>query len=260
MDINSEQYYLGIIKYINDVTHTGRCKIHVFGLTDDIPEETLPWFVPASSTIFSANGAGSLSVPKVGTVVKVKFADTNIYSGEYYAVENIDPALAAEIEDDYENTQVVMYDSVAKIAIIYQPMSGLKIFYNGAMVLLDPNGNIQLKHQNNTNVIEINENEINITTASTVDSQTGEVHSSNSTARINIASENEINLSAPTVNILSNNIKLGKGADNHIAIAERVENALKELASAIIAKTPQGPPTLAANTWSHIRSTTITGN
>ena len=260
MEINTEQDYLGVIRYVNDVTHTGRCKIHVLGLTDGIEDSMLPWFVPASSNIFSANGAGSLSVPKIGTVVKVKFANADIYSGQYYSIENIDPAMVEEIKDDYENTQVILYDSVAKIAILYQPMTGLKIFYNGASMIIDPNGNIQLKHKNNSNVVELNENEINITTAASVDSQTGEVQSTNSTARINIASENEINLSAPTVNILSNNIKLGKGANNHIAIAERVENALKEIAAAVIAKTPQGPPTLAANTWAHIRSSVISGN
>ena len=260
MEINTEQDYLGIVKYIDDVTHTGRCKIYVMGLTDGLTDDVLPWFVPASSNIFSANGAGSLSVPRIGTAVKVKFANPDIYSGEYYAIENIDPAMVEEIKDDYESTQVILYDSIAKIAILYQPMTGLKIFYNGASMIIDPNGNIQLKHKNNSNVVELNENEINITTAATVDSQTGERQASNSTARINIASENEINLSAPTVNILSNNIKLGKGADNHIAIAERVENALKELATCIMAKTPQGPPTLGANTWAQIRSSVISGN
>lgn len=260
MEINNEHDYLGIVKYIGDTTHTGRCKIHVLGLTDGIPDENLPWFVPVSSNVFSANGAGSLSVPRVGTVVKVRFANNDIYSGEYCSVENIDPALVREIEDDYENTQVVLYDSVARIAILYQPMTGLKIYYNGASMIIDPNGNIQLMHQNNTNVIELNENEINISTASNIDTTTGEMGSSNATARINITSENEINLTAPTVNILSNNIKLGKGADMHIAIAERVESALKELANAIIVKTPQGPPTLAANSWNQIRSNVITGS
>ena len=158
--------YIGKVIYNEDTTHTGRCKVRVFGLFDNLKDENIPWFTPMNSSIFSAGGAGSLDVPKIGTIVRVKFSNNDYYSGEYMALQCVDPALVKEIEDDNDGAHVLLYDSDAELVVIYQKMTGLKIYHKGASIILDPTGSIQLKHQNNANVIELNQNNIIITTAS----------------------------------------------------------------------------------------------
>ena len=81
--------YIGRVVYNNDPTFSGRCKIRVFGLFDDLDEGFIPWFAPKNMNIFSSpKGAGSISVPKVGTIVNVRFKN-DIYSGEYTNIQNI---------------------------------------------------------------------------------------------------------------------------------------------------------------------------
>ena len=98
----------------------------------------------------------------------------------------------------------MLYDSDAELVVIYQKMTGLKIYHKGASIILDPTGSIQLKHQNNANVIELNQNNIIITTASS------EGGGNNTTGTINISSGNEINITAPNVNVNAENIKATK--------------------------------------------------
>ena len=72
MDLNKD--FLGRVIYNEDPTFSGRCKVQVFGLFDAFETENIPWFVPQSCSIFSSgNGSGNLSVPKIGTIVRVKF-------------------------------------------------------------------------------------------------------------------------------------------------------------------------------------------
>ena len=226
--------YIGKVIYNEDTTHTGRCKVRVFGLFDELEDEFIPWFTPMNSGVFSAGGAGSLDVPKIGAVVRVKFSNDDYYSGEYVALQNVDPALVKEIEDDYDGTHVLLYDSDAELVVIYQKMTGLKIYHKGASIILDPTGSIQLKHQNNANVIELNQNNIIITTASS------EGGGNNTTGTINISSGNEVNITAPNVNVNAENIKLGKVGNDTVVTANRLRPLLMMIMEELKAKSPYG--------------------
>lgn len=226
--------YIGKVIYNEDTTHTGRCKVRVFGLFDRLEDENIPWFTPMNSAVFSAGGAGSLDVPKIGAIVRVKFSNNDYYSGEYMALQCVDPALVKEIEDDYDGAHVLLYDSDAELVVIYQKMTGLKIYHKGASIILDPTGSIQLKHQNNANVIELNQNNIIITTASS------EGGGNNTTGTINISSGNEINITAPNVNVNAENIKLGKTGNDNIVTANRLRPLLMLILEELKAKSPYG--------------------
>ena len=229
MEANKD--YIGKVVYIDDVTHTGRCKIRVFSLFDYLDDENLPWFTPGNITKFSSDGGGCIDIPKVGSIVKVRFTSNDFYSGEYYALPMLDPLLVKEIEDDYEDTHVLLFDGDQELAVIYQKMSGLKIYHKGSSIIIDPVGNIQLKHQNNSNVIEVNDDQIIIT------SSTG----GNSTGTINISSGNTINLKAPTIHLESNDIRLGAGStENHFVGAKQLEQALSKIANELKFKFPIG--------------------
>ena len=159
--------YLGTVVYNEDPMFAGRCKIQIVCLFDGLTTEELPWIYPQTSSMFSsAYGCGSISVPKIGSIVRVKFHGGDIYSGEYTNIQNIDPALIEEIKNDYQGTHILTFDSEKNLIVGYQPMMGFKIWLNGSMVKVDANGSIQLKHKNNSNVVELNDNKINITTVS----------------------------------------------------------------------------------------------
>ena len=164
--VDTSKDYIGRVVYNQDNTFSGRCKIQVYGVFDELEIEDMPWIYPKASSVFSsARGFGSISVPKIGSIVRVNFHN-DVYSGEYSSIQNIDPALIDEIKDDYENTHVLLYDSDKELIVIYQPMTGYKMSLGGSMIKIDSDGSIQLKHRNNSNVVELTENKINITTAS----------------------------------------------------------------------------------------------
>lgn len=236
-----------------DVTHTGRCKIRVFGLFDELKDEELPWFAPANLHVFSDNGAGNLDVPKNGAIVRVRFPNGDLLSGEYTSVQVVDPALVKEIEDDYKDAHVLLFDGEEDLTIIYQKMTGLKLFHKGASIIMDPNGNIQLKHQNNSNVIELNQNNITITSAN------GGAGGSNASGTIEISSGNTINITGNSaVNVLSDNIKLGTTGGRHVAVAEEVINSFRAMLTLVAKKFPMGTDMLTGESFSNITSNNIT--
>jgi len=53
---------------------------------------------------------------------------------EWYAVNSLDPDLINEIKSDYENTQVLIYDSAIDLSIKYQNATGLIIYYQGSYI------------------------------------------------------------------------------------------------------------------------------
>ena len=91
-----------------------------------------------------------------------------------------------------------------------------------------------MKHQNNANVIELNQNNIIITTASS------EGGGNNTTGTINISSGNEINITAPNVNVNAENIKLGKTGNDNIVTANRLRPILMSIMEELKAKSPYG--------------------
>ena len=251
MKIEANKEYIGKVIYIDDITRSGRCKVRVSGLFSGIPDANIPWFSPKSTASFSGSGGGSLDVPKIGSIVSVTFDRGCVYAGQYTSMANADPALVNEVKEDYEGSHMIMHDSAEQVAVMYQPMSGLKIFHKGASIIIDPNGNIQIKHQNNSNVIEINDGDITIAAGS---SQSG---GSSSSGTINISSTSEINLTAPTINLDGENINLGHAPVKSVVSAEDLIPILNMMKNNIIAKMPYGSPDLAPETFTSISSNNV---
>jgi len=247
--------YIGRVVYNEDPTFSGRCKVRVFGIFDDLKDEDLPWFAPHTSTVFSSGkGFGSLSVPKIDSIVRVQFGNEDPYSGEYTNIQNIDPALIDEIKSDYQNTHVLLYDSEKDVLIIYQPMTGLKLWLAGTLIKLDADGSIQLKHRNNSNVIELNNNTINIVTTGS------DGNGANLDGTINISSGATVNITAPTVNVNADSIALGKNANDKAVKGGQLVKVLQQIVTELNTKFPQGASTLVGKDFSEILSDTVTLN
>ena len=250
--VDTSKDYIGRVVYNQDNTFSGRCKIQVYGVFDELEIEDMPWIYPKTSSVFSsANGFGSISVPKIGSIVRVNFHN-DVYSGEYSSIQNIDPALIDEIKDDYENTHVLLYDSDKELIVIYQPMTGYKMSLGGSMIKIDSDGSIQLKHRNNSNVVELTENKINITTASDGGTETN--------GEINISAGATINITAPVVNVNSPSISLGKNSTSRAVKGEKLIKVLQTIAIELDSKFPQGASTLKGRNFSEILSDTVTLN
>lgn len=184
-----------------------RCKVKVYGLWDDLDTEMIPWAFPAHHGVFagSSGGYGSGSVPKVGTLVKVKFSGGNMYSPEYYAIQNINTGLQGEIGGDYQGTHVLAYDEDADFKILYQPGTGIKIHLKESHVTINPDESISIEHSGTKSIIELVGDTINVVTQND----------------INITADNNVNVEATKVIIdQSDTIELGSGASEKVVLGD----------------------------------------
>lgn len=161
--------WLGIVINSNDPTFSGRCQVRVLGLHDGIQSDHLPWAVPINSTIFAGNGAGSISIPKIGQFVRVQFNNGDPYALEYTSIQNIDTELIQRIKDDYQGTHVLMYDPGEDITVIYQKGSGFQIYYRESFIQITPDALITLQTPNIDSQIQMDSDVTRIVTKNKVE-------------------------------------------------------------------------------------------
>lgn len=236
-DPNTE--WIGEVVNNEDPEFTGRCRVRVFGKFDGtkepdstefgIPDDDLPWAYPAGSNIFAggeSKGAGSLSVPKVGTKVKIKFSGGNIYAPEYYTIQDLNDKVIDEIKDSYQNAHVLFYDEDEDVKLVYTPAKGFEMFHKDSHIVINPDSSITIEHKDTKSIIELNGPTIDITSNST----------------INITSNSKIHNESSEC-ILNGTIvtKLGPAPAYSAVAAEPLWAFLKVLASAVDAKMPTTP-------------------
>lgn len=219
--------FLGIIINNVDYTYSGRCQIRVFGVLEQIKDEHLPWASPVNSTIFGGNGAGSLSVPKIGQYVRVIFNNGDLYAPEYTTIQNIDSQLIKKIKDDYMGTHVLLFDPDENISVIFQKSSGFLINYKDSFLQISPDNMITLQHSNSESIIQMEGDICRIATKN-------EVQISAAAKASIVADESILNGKQTT--------KLGPpGNYYHALLAEPMWGLLSALATAIDAKLPITP-------------------
>jgi len=218
--------WIGIVVNIKDPTFSGRAQVRVLGLFDGISDEHLPWAVPINSTIFAGDGAGSISVPKIGQFVRIQFNNGDIYAPEYTTIQNIDTELIKRIKDDYEGTHVLAYDPVEELTIIFQKNSGIQIYYRESYLQITPDTLITLSTPNGDSVIQMDGDIINVTTKNEVNIAAG--------AKAEVTADEVIVNGAQTT-------KVGPGPYSHAVLAEPIWALLSTMATALDAKYPATP-------------------
>lgn len=186
--------WLGEVVDNKDSEFQFRCKIKVFGLFDELETGDIPWAFPATNGIFASSngGFGSGSVPKIGSLVKVRFDNGNLYSPEYRGIQNVNRGLSSEISGDYDGTHVLAYDEDEDLKILYQKGNGIKIHLKDSHITINPDTSITIEHSGTESIIEL----------------VGD--------KINILSSNEVNITAEKCNVDSPNIKLGVNATESV--------------------------------------------
>lgn len=219
--------WIGVVINVKDPQYMGRCRIRVFGLMDNLEDNHIPWATPVNSTIFGGDGAGSLSIPKIGQFVRVQFNNGELYSPEYTTIQNIDSQLIDSIKDDYEGTHVILYDPDQELSIVFQKNMGFKIFYKEAYILIDNESAITIQTPNNESVIEMVGDKCNIVTQN----------------EINITGSSKVNITGSEVIAAGSQVtKIGPGPGyNHAVLAEILFPLLTSLATAIDTKLPVTP-------------------
>jgi hypothetical protein len=236
--------WIGEVVDNNDPEFSGRCRVRVYGKFDGtvniddpnsgftIPNEDLPWAFPAASNIFAggeSKGAGSLSVPKVGSKVKIRFSGGNIYSPEYWAIQDVNDSLISEISSSYQNSHVLFFDEDEKVKVVYTQSKGLEIFHKDSHILINPDSSITIEHRDSQSIIELVGSNINVTANSTV----------------NITANSKIQAEANECLVNGNSVtKLGPAPVYSGVLAEPLWTFLKIMASAIDAKLPSTPGVL----------------
>ena len=152
---NTKKVKTGTVESIDDPTYSGRIKVRVKGLHDNIPTESLPWCNYAGSNSFSGSGGGSISIPRVGQKVRVRFAQDDVNSMEWYGTNTIDRQLSLELASDYEGSQFLLYDSEYDLSVRFQPNSGMVMYYQGSYVQISPDNTITIRYRDETSGVQI---------------------------------------------------------------------------------------------------------
>lgn len=228
---NSElknRIWLGPVVDNNDPEQLGRCRIKVYTLFDDLDDENVPWAFPVTNNSFAGGpgGFGSISIPKIGTIVRVQFSEGNIYSPEYYGIQTINRAMQADIANSYLNSHVLSYDEDEQMKVFYTPSNGLELFHKDSHITINPDSSITIEHADSQSIIELVGTNINITANSTINITSNSVIKSES-------SEVSMNGTAVT--------KLGPAPTYSAVLAEPLWTFLKMLAAACDAKMPSTP-------------------
>jgi len=218
--------WIATITNNNDPLFSGRCQIRVFRLMDSIDSKELPWAVPINSVIFAGDGAGSLSVPKIGQIVRIQFNNGDIYAPEYTTIQNIDTELIEEIKEDYEGTHVILYDPDEGLNVIYQRNRGFEIYYRESFIQIAPDSMITIQHANQDSLIQLEGDKCNIVTKN----------------EINISAAAKVEVVADEVRVAGNDTtKIGPGPYSHAILGETIISLLSTLATSIDSKMPATP-------------------
>ena len=182
--------------------------------------------MPINSALFAGDGAGSLSVPKLGQIVRVKFNSGDIYAPEYSTIQNVDTELIEAIKNDYDGTHVLAFDPDEELSIIYQRNLGIQIYYRESFFQIAPDSMITIQHAGQDSLIQLEGDKCYITTKN----------------EVNIAAGARVEVSADEVAIAGNQTtKIGPGPYYHGVLAEVLFPLLQTMATALDAKMPQTP-------------------
>ncbi len=221
--------YLGEVVDINDPLKEGRCRIKVFTIFDDLATEDIPWSIPIHKpSFFGQDGkAGAVSIPKLGSIVGVRFNNGDLYSPEYKQVQEIGDDIKEELRKDgeYAGSHFMLFDGDEELKVWFTVKKGLTIQLKNSRVNIDQNSKITLEHEDSLSIIEMEGATIRIV----------------SDSQVNLTS-NSIRATADRIWLDGDSTRLGHSPLTGPAVlGNRLFAMLKVLAGMIDAKMPSTP-------------------
>lgn len=153
--------WLGEVVNNEDPNFDGRVKIRVFGKFDNIPVEDIPWARSRNRfTSGATSGSGFHSVPKVGSIVNVKFDNGNLYEPEYESHDHIADELKSILEESYENAQSLWFDVDEELALFYTQADGIQMAVEDSILnIRKDDKSIIISKNEELSLIQIQEND-----------------------------------------------------------------------------------------------------
>lgn len=221
--------YLGEVVDVADPLKEGRCRVKVFTVFDDLETVDIPWANPQGKAVFFGQDgkAGSVSIPKKGTIVKVTFNNGDIYSPEYKQVQEIGDDIKAELrkEGEYEGAHFVLFDGDEELKVWFTIKKGLTLQLKNSRINIDQNRKITLEHEDSLSIVELEGPVIRIV----------------SDSQVNITS-NAVRATADSIWLDGDSTRLGHSPVTGPAVlGNRLFSLLKVLAGMIDAKMPSTP-------------------
>ena len=173
------KWFTGKIIDNNDPDKLGKCKVKVYGIFDDIPNEDIPWASPDFT--YSGSTQGNFVVPPVNTIVRCYFNNNDIYL-PHYTTKAISETLPDDYDEDYPNN-MILFSTDNGDSLSVNRKTNLFTFRHASGTIITINASGQLN---------ISANEINL-------ESTGDISLTSSAGSINLEAE-------------TGHINLGKGA------------------------------------------------
>jgi hypothetical protein len=146
--------WIGEVVDVEDPQKIGRIRVKVYGKFDDIPTESIPWAYPGNNHSSGSKTGGSFfSVPKVGSLVSVKFDNGNIYHPEYFFNQKISDEVKTEVDPDYptndykKTSHVILYDTADSknlIKVYYTTTKGFMVDFLETQINIKPDKSIDI--------------------------------------------------------------------------------------------------------------------
>jgi hypothetical protein len=215
--------WIGKVIDNSDPDFEGKIKVKVFGKFDDMADEDIPWARPLNMiTGGSASGAGFHSVPKVDSVVGVRFDNGDIHEPEYYYIQHPSEELKAEIQGSYANAHSLIYDTITEgaVKIFFTEEKGVMIDYKESQVNVKPDKSIIIQTASRNSIIEIlDDGTMNITQNNNINIKC------NADAKVDISGKADITTGGVTTlkcsKLIVNHsgkIELGAGASEKVVL------------------------------------------
>ena len=225
-----DKQFLGVVEDANDPRKEGRARIRVISLHDDLPVEDLPWAYPKQkSAFFGKDGrGGSLSVPKKGAIVAVRFDNGNPYSPEYYSLHEIAEDVREELgrNGEYLGSHAILFDGDEELKVWFTISKGLTLQLKGSSVNIGRDRAITIEHNESQSIIELRGGNISI----------------HANSQVEITAGSKIEAASNIVWINGNSVQVGHNPVTGPAVlGDRLFTLLKLMASAIDAKLPPTP-------------------
>ena len=137
------KYYTGKVIDNNDPDKKFRCKIKIYGIFDEIPDEDLPWCMGEQN--FIGSKIGNVIIPPIDAIVRVRFEDNDIYNPVYTTKVYDANNLSEEALEDYPNTLLFFETDAGDYFKINKKLHNVTFHSaSGVLSTIDKDGNIEL--------------------------------------------------------------------------------------------------------------------
>lgn len=142
VDSGCDKIYIGEVVNNRDPKKKGRCRIKVFGVCDNIPDNDLPWAVPELEN--TSKDKFKVNIPEEGSRVSVRFENGDIYK-PVYSNKVITNYLSNEAKENYPNTVIMYEDKNGNVLKINKITNEFSFKHSsGSEITIDMLGNITI--------------------------------------------------------------------------------------------------------------------